>query len=120
MNHKSKGSLGEEYAKEYLLQLGYEWIASNQQVNGGEIDHIFMDDQTLVFVEVKSDLKTEFNSPALRVSPTKQKQIAKCAQHFLNSKPNLRAYQKIRFDVVAVVLEPLAITHYSNAFIPLY
>lgn len=116
---KSIGALGEDQAEQFLANLGYAILGRNIVVSGGEIDLIALSPEgVLVFVEVKTDRYQEFVSPALRVTPAKQKQIAKSAQTYLDT-VQVPAYRSIRFDVLTVVLEPeLQIRHFAEAFVP--
>ncbi|HNR67510.1 MAG TPA: YraN family protein [bacterium] len=114
------GRQAEEIAARYLLGLGWELIERNFRTKQGEIDLIARDDQTLVFVEVKSNRQARFGRPEERVDERKQRQIARVAEQYLYLKQIFD--QDCRFDVIALQWqsehadrEPL-LQHYRNAF----
>lgn len=51
---KALGQDGESAALAYLSELGYQLIERNHRLRSGEIDLILLDQQTLVFCEVKT------------------------------------------------------------------
>ena len=55
MNNRQKGAVGEKTALEYLQKKGYILIDKNWHFSkSAEIDLIMKDNETLVFIEVKS------------------------------------------------------------------
>ena len=66
----------------------------------GEIDIIAKDDDTIVFVEVKSRRTSTFGHPKYAVTPDKQKRISKTALYYL--KMTDQSHIRARFDVVAI------------------
>ena len=48
------GKLGEELAKSFLLDDGYEFLEANYTTRFGEIDLIMKKDEKILFVEVKT------------------------------------------------------------------
>ncbi len=111
------GQRGEELAVKYLLAAGYRIIARNHRNHYGEIDIIAREDQSLVFVEVKTRKNDLFSHPSEAVTLKKQMQISKAALDYL-SRNNL-AEVAARFDVVAIILPdsgPPQIDLIRNAF----
>jgi putative endonuclease len=53
-NRRSKGRAAEDFAENFLTDLGYKRVLKNYTVKGGEIDLIMKDHEFFVFVEVKS------------------------------------------------------------------
>jgi putative endonuclease len=82
----------------------------------GEVDLVARDQNTLVFIEVKTRKTKDFGGPAAAVDLHKQRQLSKVALHYLNQKKlnNVPA----RFDVVAIeLISPAAhIEVIRNAF----
>jgi len=123
----SLGSKGERQIAEWLTEKGYLILEKNWRTRTGEVDIIALDktEQTssggvLVFVEVKTLLKTELSDLDLIINKKKQERIIKTAKHFL---ANNRKYNKmyIRFDVVVLrsnpfLEQPLEILHLKDAF----
>lgn len=117
MNHIELGKKGEALACSFLLQKGYQIVTKNYRRKTGEIDLIAYDQETLVFVEVKSRRSTRFGLPSEAVNRRKQQKIITTALAYLQSAalPN----QAIRFDVIEVYFpyqEAIQIHHLINAF----
>ncbi len=67
----------------------------------GEVDLIMIDDNTLVFVEVRYRSNTAYGDPLETVTRSKQRKIIRTASHYLLAKFNSHDIA-CRFDVVAV------------------
>ena len=113
------GRKGEKIAQKYLKKIGYKIIQKNYSTKKGEIDLIMRQDDTVVFIEVKTR-QTDDSAPGeLAVNFHKQKHITATARLFIQ-KYNLYDFP-CRFDVVAVTLPPTGkpeIRHYQNSFVP--
>jgi putative endonuclease len=111
------GERGERAAALFLKRMGMRIIVRNYRGAGGEIDLIARDDQTLVFVEVKT---RKSGTPAEAVDVEKQRRITRAAVHFLKKHDLLEPGVPSRFDVVAVVWPDGArrpiVEHIPNAF----
>jgi putative endonuclease len=109
------GDRGERAAARYLRRQGLRIITRGFRTPRGEIDLIARDQQTLVFVEVKS---RRWGEPAESVTLEKQRRLTLAALQFLKRHRLLE--HPSRFDVVAVVWpddrQPPAIEHIRNAF----
>lgn len=95
----------------------YKIVAENFRLFRGEIDIIAYDKRTLVFIEVKTRMSTDFGLPEESVTLSKQKQIKKIAQGFL-TKNDLHETE-CRFDVISLTLDKgkgYSIRHIKNAF----
>ena len=113
------GQKGEKLTQKYLKKKGYKLIRSNYSTKKGEIDLIMQQDDTVVFVEVKTRQTDEFAPGELAVNFHKQKHIAAVARLFIHQ--NNLYDCPCRFDVVAVTLPSTgkpAIRHYENTFLP--
>ncbi len=98
------GKAGEEFAKLILERKGYKYITSNYYTRYGEIDLIAIDDNTIVFLEVKTR-KMSTSTPAIfSVTPSKQKKIIKSAYKYL-SDIGYNYEMNFRFDVVSIYYE---------------
>ena len=73
----------------------------NYRTRAGEIDLIMRDDETVVFVEVRSRRHARFLHPADTVDRRKQQHIVQAGQHFLQSRGILDQVN-CRFDVIAI------------------
>ncbi len=118
-SRKTLGNLGENLAKGYIERLGYKILHAPFRCRIGEIDIIALNDDVLVFMEVKTRRNLRFGTPAEAVTRRKQLQIIKTAQHFLAHyrKPPFRF---CRFDVLAIFqpkgAAPARIEHFQDAF----
>lgn len=114
--HHEIGQKGEQTAKEYLLQKGYEILATNFRFQRAEIDIIAQHKRTIVFVEVKTR-SSDFSAPEQAVHKPKQRLIQKAADEYLyqNGLKN-----PVRFDIIAVHFYPSStkIYHMEDAFYP--
>ena len=100
--NKNVGDFGEECAKKYLEDNGYKILTQNYNCRFGEIDIIALDDNCLVFVEVKTRTNLKFGTPAMAVNFTKKKHIKSAAKTFLYL--NRRYGDEVRFDVVEIFI----------------
>jgi len=111
------GKSGEEIALKYLKEKKYNIIKRGFRLFRGEIDIIAYDRKTLVFIEVKTRRSEAFGLPEESVTISKQKQIKKVAQGFLefNNLQNVEC----RFDVISLKFSKekgYLISHIKDAF----
>jgi len=116
---RPKGDAGEQIAVSFLEQLGYRIAARNFRLRTGEIDIVAWDGSTLVFVEVKTKTQQKFGQPEEMVTRRKQLALERVAMAYIQRHES--AGTDIRFDVIAVQLEPnraADVTHIPAAFSP--
>ena len=121
MNSRTKGNLVETQAAAYLSREGYDILARNYAYQGGELDIVAKQGETIVFVEVKSVWNASEGNPAARVNVAKQKKIWKTACHFLHTHRDdapMGFDQPCRFDVLTarMYVKPVQFAHFRNAF----
>lgn len=114
------GQRGELAAERFLLKQGMVIVARRFQDKFGEIDLIAIDDDSIVFVEVKTRSSDLAGLPADAVNETKQEHLTRTAQGYM--KWNRLTECQARFDVVAITWpsgqrDP-AIEHFVSAFEP--
>ncbi len=97
---KNLGDFGEMAAEEYLVNCGCEILCRNFLVRGGEIDIIAKDENTLVFVEVKTRSSQKFGHPSEAVDKKKIEHMCIAAEEYLRQNPT---ECEIRFDVIEVI-----------------
>ena len=102
---------GERFAAKYLKKQGYSIVEQNYKAKMGEIDIIAMDEDILVFAEVKQRASDDFGAPREAVTKEKQRKIKNTAQLYLLK---TKHPGNVRFDVVEVLGKE--ITHIKNAF----
>jgi putative endonuclease len=111
------GKLGERAAKRHLQALGLKFLTANYAARRGEIDLIFRDGATLVFVEVKTRSTNSWTRPAAAVNRRKRQSLSKTAFDYLRRIHYPEVI--IRFDIVEILLENgevREIRHLPNTF----
>lgn len=109
----NKGRYGEDMAKNYLLERGYEFIGANFEIDIGEIDLIMAKDGWLVFVEVKYKSDDRLGRPEEMIGPAKIYQVKRVAEFYLMKNSEIkRHFQKWRMDAVCILGSE--IKHYEN------
>lgn len=116
---KELGCWGEEQAAYFLTQRGLTIVERNWRAKSGEIDLIARDDQTLVFVEVRTRRESaRFGTPEESVNVRKQRQVRDMAALYLRVAGKYGC--PCRFDVIAVTAgdrrNSAVIRHLVNAF----
>lgn len=117
MNTIQVGNIGEDAAANYLHDEGYRVLERNYRCKIGEIDIIAKNNQTYVFVEVKTRSSTRYGFPAEAVNYHKQQKIMYTALCYL--KQINQDDVCCRFDVIEIFLTDLNVikcNHIINAF----
>ncbi len=108
------GLYGEKIAEEWLCrQHGMHCLARRYRTKHGEIDLVMQDNETIVFVEVKTRRTGDIGLGLTAVTPAKQKRLIQAATIYLMSRHALNA--SIRFDVIEV-REDESVLYVPNAF----
>jgi putative endonuclease len=116
MSTRDLARSGEDRAVNFLRQKGFSIIKTNYRTADGEIDIIAQDDDTIVFVEVKTRRSLSFGTPEGAVDSMKQTQLKKIAHQFI---AHYQLFDRdTRFDVVALFYEGSAVQlkYIPNAF----
>lgn len=109
------GQSGELIAKEYLVNKGLIILETNYRNKIGEIDIIAMDEQVLVFIEVKTRRDYSYGYAFEAVNIKKQRKIINTSMVYIKYK-NLIDVQ-LRYDIIEVYLtSTIKINHLDNAF----
>ncbi len=100
---KKLGNRGEKIAAKVLRKQGYRIIEKNYHSRLGEIDIVAKEDESIVFVEVKTRCSTDFGLPEEALSYDKKRRLSKLALGYL-------AHRRIkdtncRFDVVSILMD---------------
>jgi len=100
---KKLGNRGEKIAGNFLRKQGYQIIEKNYHSRLGEIDIVAREDESIVFVEVKTRRSTDFGLPEEALSYDKRRRLSKLALGYL-------AHRRIkdtncRFDVVSILMD---------------
>ena len=94
--------LGEDKACEYLKKIGFKIIERNFRKGYGEIDIVAIDQDVLVFIEVKTRTSIQFGTPLESIAYWKLKSLIKMAQFYKMTHRNLP--ESLRIDAVSVIL----------------
>jgi putative endonuclease len=100
MKRRDTGILGEKLACEFLGRNGYTILETNYRCPGGEIDIIARQQDTLVFVEVRTKTSRRFGGPEESITPVKKERLRMVAAHYGQSHDYLPDARRI--DVVAI------------------
>ncbi len=109
------GKTGEALAISFLRAKGYAILHVNWRAGHNEVDIIAKDNNTTVFVEVKTRVTDNMGNPEDAVKKAKIKELKKTAEAYLLQ----IGWEEVRFDVIAITLWPDAeteIMHFEDAF----
>lgn len=93
------GEKGEGLAVKFLKKKGYKIIKQNYKTPIGEIDIIAKDEETLIFIEVKTRESVEYGLPFEAVNSHKKRKIANVALLYLK---RFKEIPPCRFDIVSI------------------
>ena len=108
-----KGRAGEAAAAFLLEEKGMQILERNFRSPRGEVDIIALEEETVVFVEVKTWSTYGIDSLEYALDPKKQHKIIETAKYFLSIHRKYR-YMAVRFDVIFI--SPGGITYLASAF----
>ena len=97
--HLRKGQQAENMACDYLLAQGLSLITRNYTTRCGEIDLIMLDNNVLVFVEVRYRHNNQYGGAAASIGYKKQQRIRNTAALYLQKQG---CHYPARFDVCAI------------------
>ncbi|MEA5056876.1 MAG: ribonuclease HII [Anaerotignum propionicum] len=101
-DNQTKGAIGEEMAVKEMRRLGYEILARNYRIQGGEIDIIAKKDTYIIFTEVKYRAGRKKGEPCEAVNQRKQEHIIRTAKAYI---AEYALDGDFRFDVAEVLEE---------------
>lgn len=100
--NKITGNKGEAIASNYLVENGYEILATNWRFRYSEVDIIASKDDCLHFIEVKTRSSTRYGNPEESITVKKMEKLKQAAAEYQYQYPQ---WKFIQFDVIAIVLE---------------
>jgi putative endonuclease len=116
--HLELGIMGEQLARQLLLDKGYKVLEQNWRYGRAEVDLIVSFEGTIIFVEVKTRRSGEHGQPEEFVDWKKERQLEFASSGYINK---VNHQGEIRFDIVAIVFENkdlYKINHIEDAFWP--
>lgn len=119
--HNTTGKIGEEIARNYLIEKGYAIIEQNAHIGHYELDIVASKGNRIIFIEVKTrNSDTDFD-PLEALNAKKIKYLCRAANSYV------QAYDiphQVQFDVITVMIngfgsaQEIKIEHYPDAFLP--
>lgn len=111
------GFSGEAIACTHLENTGYTVLEKNWRCGHDEMDLILEKQPFIIFVEVKTRRSTYFGEPEMFVTKSKQRNMIRAANRYLQQKD---LDLEVRFDIIAVVMNASGhrVHHIENAFYP--
>ncbi|OGO43111.1 MAG: hypothetical protein A2137_07835 [Chloroflexi bacterium RBG_16_58_8] len=103
MTRRETGTLGEQLARDFVAKNGYQVLDTNYRCRDGEVDIIAKQDDTLVFIEVRTKKSRQFGTPEESITPTKMERLRTVAAHYGIEHDNLPLNWRI--DVVAIQMD---------------
>ncbi len=94
------GKWGEDCASSFLESKGFKIFDRNVRTPAGEIDLIALDNETLVFVEVKTRSHLDAGYPEEAVTEEKLEHMIDSAENWLQDHPEYE--NNWRLDVIAI------------------
>ena len=98
-----RGKAGEDAVCDYLEEKGCQVIKRNFRVKHGEIDIISLDEDFIVFTEVKTRKYGALESGTRAMNKAKMKRIISAADIFVCQNPQYRDFYR-RFDTAYVTV----------------
>ena len=94
-----RGKKAEDLACCYLQQQGLKLVTRNYHCRHGELDLIMLDNETLVFIEVRLRNNQRYGSALESIDAHKRRKLIFTAQQYLQQQKYLPA---ARFDVITL------------------
>lgn len=117
ISNTSIGQIGEQFASDYLVEMGYIILERNWRFKRAEIDIIAKNDNCLIFIEVKARSYTAFGQPEEFINAEKEGMLIDAAQRYMES---INYGWEIRFDIISIILtkslQIKKIDHFKDAF----
>jgi len=100
MENRILGKWGESKARQYLKDKGIVIIGINQRTHYGELDIIGLDNDQVVFFEVKTRRSNSFGYGEESISKAKQEHLVNSAEEYIQNHPELG--EDWRIDVIVI------------------
>jgi putative endonuclease len=114
---RQMGAVFEDIACSYLQTRGYRILERNVYLMRKEVDIVAMDNDSVVFIEVKGRSSKAFGSPTEAVDERKRAHLLLAANAYL--KRNNLWDRSCRFDVISITVDHNKrpkVQHLTNAF----
>ena len=114
---KALGEAGENLSCIYLEQNGFKLLERNWRCRSGEADIIAREEDTLVFIEVKTRSHSKCGLPEDSITARKRARYEDIAINYLMERQFPSS--KVRFDVISIILfseQKAFLRHHRDAF----
>lgn len=101
MNKRKLGKLGEEIASDFLIKNGVKIIERNYNTKYGEIDLIALENETIIFIEVKLRKNKKYGAIEETINWNKINKMRDAAEFYLQQ---FKEDRKCRFDIILIFL----------------
>lgn len=111
------GKRGEALAADHLAECGLTLLDRNWRCAQGEIDLIAVDDDEIVFIEVKTRSGVGYGHPFQSITAAKLARLRRLAAAWCDAHPG--NHDRVRIDAIAVVVlasGPPTIEHLERVF----
>ena len=96
------GRKGEDIAVNYLIKSGYNIMKRNYRIGHSDIDILAKDNETLVFVEVRTKSREDRGMPEDTLTPKKLRRMKKTAELYIA----FNHYEgSARLDAICIVVD---------------
>jgi len=116
----SLGQAGERHARIALEAKGYTSLTINWHCRAGELDLVMLDQDILVFVEVKTRRGERAGRADDAITPTKARRMLAAAEWFVAEHPD-HQHRIWRCDLIAITINERTgvanVNHYLNAIL---
>ena len=116
-HRKALGDAGEDLSCTYLEQNVFKLLERNWRCSSGEADIIARDEDTLVFIEVKTRSQPGCGLPEDAITARKRARYEDIAINYLMQ--HQFPSSKVRFDVISIILfseQKAFLRHHRDAF----
>ncbi len=120
MNKRAKGKIGEDLAIDYYQFKGFELVKRNFHAHWGEIDLIFIKEDLLKFVEVKSFwyAMEDYTEISMKVGSKKLQKLKFAIEKFFQVYPPYKG-KEITFEVLFINIssDKISFNPYPSPFL---
>ncbi len=101
MNKRELGRFGEELAEKFLEKNGIKILNKNYFTNYGEIDLIGIENETIIFIEVKLRTNNSYGEPSESINFKKKQNLLNAIDIFLAE--NDFSDYNLRIDIICIL-----------------